>query len=603
MKVANNFTWLIGGPQGSGVDSSANTFAKTCASVGLFIYGKREYHSNIKGAHSYYPIRISDKFIRSHTDNIDILVSFEKETLLLHHENVVQKGIIIFDKDIAFNKEGDYLLVPIPFNDIIKEAAIKFDKEKDYSKLQIMRNVISVAASLALLKLDFKHLEKVLQSVFTGRRAKLLDINIFSASLTYEYIKSNSFDQKSNYEIIPIENQKERIITSGTTFTGIAKILAGCRFQSYYPITPASDESEYLEAHPEHEVLVIQAEDEIAAITMAIGAALTGVRAATSTSGPGLSLMAESQGWAGINEVPVVIFNYQRGGPSTGLPTRHEQGDLEFSLYAGHSEFPRIVIAPGDIEESFYLTIEAFNLADKYQLPVIFLSDKSIANSIQTLYPFDIDNIKIERGKILSEDQLKEIIEKEGRYKRFKITDDGISPRIFIGQGIFWNTGDEHDELGHISEESNNRTKMFEKRMKKMETILKEVDNSLKYRLYGPQEAEYTIIGWGSVKGPVLDNLEELNKYYSINFLQIILLKPFPSQEVLEILSNSKTIISIEMNYSGQLANLLRKEIGIEVNKRILKWNGRPFSKEEVFKAIIDAINLDTKRIVCNSGI
>jgi len=598
MKKVNNVNWLIGGPQGSGVDSSANTFAKTCSSIGLYVFGKREYHSNIKGAHSYYPISVSEKPIRSHTDNIDILATFEKETLLLHKNNVVKNGIIIYDKDLQVELDSEnYLLVPIPFNDIIKDCAQKFNREKEYSKLQIMRNVITVAASLCLLNLDIEYLNKSLESIFTGRRSKLLDINLYAAKVTYNYIKN--FSEKSPYELKPIENKERLVLTSGTTATAIGKIAGGCKFQTYYPITPASDESEYLESHPEYKVLVVQTEDEIAAITMGIGAALTGVRASTSTSGPGFSLMAEAQGWAGINEVPFVIFNYQRGGPSTGLPTRHEQGDLEFALSASHSEFPRIVISPGDIEESFYLAAESFNLAEKYQLPVIFLSDKLIANSIQTVPYFDISKVRIDRGKLLKEEEIKNL----PVYKRFEITEDGVSPRIFLGQGVFWNTGDEHDELGHICEESNNRTIMFEKRMKKMEKILKEVDENLKYKLYGPQDAEYTIVGWGSVKGVVLDILDEINKYYKTNFLQIILLKPFPAEEVKKLISKAKLRIGIEFNYSGQLANLIRKETGILIEKKILKWNGRSFSREEVLKGLIDAINLDQDRIVCNSGL
>ncbi|MEN3014637.1 MAG: 2-oxoacid:acceptor oxidoreductase subunit alpha [bacterium] len=604
MKKINNLNWLIGGPQGSGVDSSAITFARTCSSIGLYVYGKREYHSNIKGAHSYYPVCISDTPIRSHSDNIDILATFEKETLLLHKDNVVPNGVIIYDKEINFEIDNNkFLLVPVPFNQIIKEAAIKYQREKDFSKLQIMRNVITVAASLAILNLDLEYLKRTLETIFVGRRAKLLDINLFAAQLAYEYIKNNEYDKKSIYELKPIDNKQELVLTSGTTATAIGKIAGGCRFQTYYPITPASDESEYLEAHPEYGVLVVQTEDEIAAVCMAIGAALTGVRSATSTSGPGFSLMAEAQGWAGINEVPVVIFNYQRGGPSTGLPTRHEQGDLEFSMHAGHSEFPRIVISPGDIEESFYLAAESFNLAEKYQLPVVFLSDKSIANSIQTVPKFDISKIKIDRGKLLSDQELEQIIQKEGKYKRFKFVEDGISPRIVLGQGAFWNTGDEHDELGHICEESNNRTQMFDKRMRKINKILEELPDNLKYKLYGPEDAEYTIVGWGSVKGPVLDSLQEINKYYKTNFLQIILLKPFPAKEILPILKKAKMLISIESNYSGQLANLIRKETGILINKRILKWNGRAFSREEVFKSVIDAINLDQERIVCIAGI
>ena len=609
MKRINQLNWLIGGAQGSGVDSSAMTFAKTCASIGLYVFGKREYHSNIKGAHSYYPLSISDKYIRSHSDYTDLLATFDKETFLLHKDFVVSNGAIIFDKDLFTMDDAkslvnnDILLIPVPYNDIIKEASIKFEKEKEYSKLQIMRNVIAVSASFALLNLDFEYLKKVLETVFTGRRAKLLEINIFAGSKAYEYILQNNYNNKFNYELKPLENKEEKILLGGTTATAIGKIVAGCRFQTYYPITPASDESEYLEAHPEYGVVTIQTEDEIAAICMAIGASLAGVRAATSTSGPGFSLMAEAQGWAGINEVPIVIFNYQRGGPSTGLPTRHEQGDLEFALHAGHSEFPRIVLSPGDIEESFYLTIQAFNLAEKYQLPVIFLSDKAIANSIQTIKPFDLSGVTINRGKLVTEKEIQEIMNNGKVYKRFLFTEDGISPRAFLGQElVFWNTGDEHDELGHISEDPINRNKMFDKRMRKLQTALKDIPTDLKYKLYGPNDFEYLVVGWGSVKGPVLDVLEELNQYYKTAFLQIILLNPFPI-EIKDILLKAKVIIDVEMNYSAQLSKLIKQNAGIDINRKIVKFNGRPISRTELKKALIDSINLEKERIVLEAGV
>jgi 2-oxoglutarate ferredoxin oxidoreductase subunit alpha len=585
------------------------TFAKTCASIGLYVFGKREYHSNIKGAHSYYPLSISDKYIRSHSDYTDLLATFDKETFLLHKDFVVSNGAIIFDKDLFTMDDAkslvnnDILLIPVPYNDIIKEASIKFEKEKEYSKLQIMRNVIAVSASFALLNLDFEYLKKVLETVFTGRRAKLLEINIFAGSKAYEYILQNNYNNKFNYELKPLENKEEKILLGGTTATAIGKIVAGCRFQTYYPITPASDESEYLEAHPEYGVVTIQTEDEIAAICMAIGASLAGVRAATSTSGPGFSLMAEAQGWAGINEVPIVIFNYQRGGPSTGLPTRHEQGDLEFALHAGHSEFPRIVLSPGDIEESFYLTIQAFNLAEKYQLPVIFLSDKAIANSIQTIKPFDLSGVTINRGKLVTEKEIQEIMNNGKVYKRFLFTEDGISPRAFLGQElVFWNTGDEHDELGHISEDPINRNKMFDKRMRKLQTALKDIPTDLKYKLYGPNDFEYLVVGWGSVKGPVLDVLEELNQYYKTAFLQIILLNPFPI-EIKDILLKAKVIIDVEMNYSAQLSKLIKQNAGIDINRKIVKFNGRPISRTELKKALIDSINLEKERIVLEAGV
>ena len=334
----------------------------------------------------------------------------------------------------------------------------------------------------------------------------------------------------------------------------MGKILAGCRFQSYYPITPATDESEYLESHPEYGVVVEQTEDEIAAITMAIGSALTGVRSSASTSGPGLALMTEAIGWAGINEVPIVVVDHQRAGPSTGLPTRTEQGDLNAALYASPGDIPKIVVAPGDVEECFYTIIDAFNFADQYQTPVIVLTDKNVASCGKTVDAFQPEIADVLRGSVLDESHLSSLPQ---RYKRFdfETQETGISPRVFIGtkNGVYWNSGEEHDELGHLSEDPQNRIKMMKKRMDKLVTADREIPLEKRAVLYGNLNSDVTIIGWGSTKGAILDALEMLEaEGISARFLQIKMIRPFPREFVKRVLRESRVRILVEENYTSQ---------------------------------------------------
>jgi 2-oxoglutarate ferredoxin oxidoreductase subunit alpha len=400
------------------------------------------------------------------------------------------------------------------------------------------------------------------------------------------------------------------IIVQGNQSSALGKMVAGCRLQTYYPITPASDDSEFLEANEILElydsgkkgsIVVIQTEDEIAAITMAIGSALTGARTATATSGPGFSLMAEALGWAGINEVPIVISLYQRAGPSTGLPTRHEQGDLHFAINAGHGEFPRMVLASGDIEESFYDTIKVFNMADRYQMPVIHLLDKAIANSVMTCKNFKPNKIAIDRGSLIHT-----ITEADkgiaGNYLRFKLpseenNNNPISSRVTLGtkDAIFWNTGDEHTEEGHITEDPEVRIQMMDKRMSKLEVALAEIPDEDKAVSYG--SGEIVIVSWGSTKGAILDAMNKLaDEGINIKFVQVRLMNPFPSELVMSLLKDAKVMIDLEMNYTGQLAALIRQNIRREFDYQIVKYNGRPISVDEVYNAVKRITN-DSKNV------
>ncbi len=605
-ELLNEFSWMIGGPQGSGVDSSANTLAQVFARAGYFIYGKREYHSNIKGAHSYYQIAASVRPVSSCIDGVHILATFEEETLQLHLPEVFKDGALIVDAEYKGEiGRKDILILKMPYVQFIKEVAQKYG-EKDTMKLMVMKNVICVAASFGLLEIDFGYLEKTLENIFSGRKAKLAPINIDCGRLSYDFAKKYAKDYKFRMPPASSDFVGKRVILSGNTAVAIAKVAAGCKFQSYYPITPASDESVYLEDHPEYGIVVVQMEDEIASITASIGAGITGVRASTSTSGPGFCLMAEGLGWAGMNEVPVVVVNYQRGGPSTGLPTRNEQGDLKFAINIGHGEFPRVVIAPGDIQEAFYDTMEAFNYAERYQLPVILLADKAIANALQTVPVFNPKNVKVDRGVIATEEDLLTYSENGEGFKRFMITDSAISPRTFPGteKGIFFMTGDEHDEIGHITENPEIRSKMHAKRMKKLELIDKEVPYEKKINVFGFSDAEILIISWGSTKGPIIDAIEPLKKLgIKVKFLQVRLLMPFPKKEVQEILNKAKKVIIAENNYTSQLSSLIKEHNFREPDHYLLKWTGRPISRTEVITGVEKVLSKNIKRLELTYGV
>lgn len=607
MAIVNQLSWMIGGPQGTGVDSSATLFARACTAGGLWIYGKREYHSNIIGDHSYFQVRVSDHSIGSHVDPVHLLATFEDSTAQIHAHELVPGGAFIYDplltKPESLKLPKDVLLIPIDFEKILKNLAV--ETGTDYMKLLIMKNTIAVGASFALLEFDFKYLEMALQGIFTGKKAKLVSLNVQTAERAKAAVPKEII-QKFQHRLVANPKTPKRLLMNGTTAVALGKLKAGCRFQTYYPITPASDESVYLEGRPEYAMLVMQCEDEIASLQMAISAGITGTRAATSTSGPGFCLMVESMGWAGMNEVPVVIFNYQRGGPATGLPTRHEQGDLFFVIHAGHGEFPRIVIAPGDMEEYFDDAFYSFNYAEKYQTPVVVLADKAVANNTQSILPFDESKLLIDRGLRASEAALKASAANGGEFKRFAFTESGVSPRPIPGQpgGLFWMSGDEHTEFGHICEEPENRIKMHDKRMRKLELVGKELPESQQWKFFGDPNADYTIVSWGSCKLPILDAIPVLKeKGIKVNFLQIRLIWPFPAEAVKRILGKAKTLIDIEMNYTGQMANLIRRETGIEIPHRVLKWTGRPLSETEIVSAVSEIAQKKSRKVVLRYGL
>jgi len=630
-------TWLIGGPQGSGVESGANIFSRVCAEMGYQVFGKREFYSNIKGEHSYFAVRVSDKKIHSNLNDVTVMVSYDAETIFRHYDEVMSGGALIYDSSLEkttadevhtldpffksrlhkeleaknkpftisgvleIAKENGVNLYPVSFRDILSKLAEEMDNPKLKGLIR-MFNVIGVSLSLGLLKTPPDSLFKSIATIFS-KKPEIAEINKQAANYSYNFAtaKFNDF----NFSLLGTTKEPHTILVQGHLGTAIGKMVAGCRFQPYYPITPASDESVFLEQYAIMEVegdrpgstAVIQTEDEISAIGMMIGGALTGTRSATSTSGPGFSLMAEALGWAGINEVPIVITLYQRSGPSTGLPTRHGQDDLLFAINAGHGEFPKIVYASGDIEESFYDTCNCFNYSDVFQVPVIHMMDKFLSSSVVTCKRFDHNKVTIDRGKFLDK------IEGDD-YKRFAFTDDGISPRSKLGleNGIFWNTGDERDEYGHISEDPIGRVEMMEKRMSRLELIVKKIPKEEQIVSFGIHD--FTIISWGSPKGPIIDALEMLKQEnINVGFVQFKLLHPFPTDNAKSLLQDVKTIIDVESNYTAQLSQIFKQNLGKDVDYFILKYSGRGMTSTEIYDSLKKIIaNKANKREILTHG-
>jgi len=617
--MAFDYSWLIGGPQGSGVDTAANIFSRVGAKLGYHVFGKREYHSNIKGLHSYFVVRLSDKKIRSNINGANIMVAYDAETLVRHGLDIIKDGAIIYDASIVnttvdqiptleaihkarllkfFNsknmepnvssildlaKENGVKVYPISFRDILSNIANELNSP-ELSRMVRLFNVLGVSFSLGILKAPIEPLLEAIEDTFS-KKPSIVDLNKKAANFSYNYASAKFSDFNSS--ISKIDKESNTLLVQGHQGSALGKIVCGCRFQSYYPITPASDESEFLETHEILQVkedrpgstTIVQTEDEISAIGMAVGASLTGVRSATSTSGPGFSLMAETLGWAGINETPVVITLFQRSGPSTGLPTRQGQDDLLFAINAGHGEFPRIVYASGDVEDSFYDTCKCFNFADIFQVPVIHILDKFIASSVVTCKRFEPDLISIDRGKLLEKI--------DGDYKRFAHSPDGISPRSKLGleNGVFWNTGDESDEYGHISEDPVNRIQMMDKRQTKVEQMLSLIPKDDQAVAYG--KLDICIVSWGSPKGPILDAIEmHRNEGHEIGFIDIKLLHPFPTNYIKSMLKDSSIIIDIEANMTGQLASLIRQNLLRDPDYYVLKYTGRPMTCIEIFDSL-----------------
>jgi 2-oxoglutarate ferredoxin oxidoreductase subunit alpha len=563
-----NLNFVVGGEAGQGVQSVGFLLAKVFARGGYHIFSDQDYESRIRGGHNFFRVRVSDNKVGAIAEQVDILIALNKESIELHQPKIVTQGIIVYDGEkITEVGGGSGALLSIPLEKLAEEKAGG----------KIMFNTVALGAALAAVNYNLNILNTVLVDRFG--KGEVGDKNLAAAKAGYDYVLSG---HKGNFpKIKPLPSQK-RMLLNGNEAICLGAIAAGCKFMAGYPMTPATPIMEYMAAQSEDfDLVMVHAEDEIAAINMAVGAAYAGVRAMTATSGSGLCLMVEGIGLAGVTETPVVIIDGQRPGPAVGLPTRTEQGDLQFVLHAHHGDFPRAVLAPATVEDAFWVTVKAFNWAEKYQLPVIILTDHYLATSYATVDWLDLSQVTIDRGMIYSgeaDDPLD--------YMRHRITKSGISPRALpgLGKALVVTDCDEHNEEGHLTEDAQERMAQVQKRLRKLLPLKKESGTP---RKYGSRGAETTLIGWGSTYGAIHEAVDILHgEGASVNMLHLNELWPFPTKAVSDAISKARNSRVIENNATGQLAQLIRAETGHNVTGRILKFDGRPFTPAYIAEAV-----------------
>jgi 2-oxoglutarate ferredoxin oxidoreductase subunit alpha len=555
-----DFNFMIGGEAGQGVQLAGLLLAKALARGGYHIFADQDYESRVRGGHNFFRVRAKDGRVGAIAEPVDMLIALDKGSLDLHQKEVT--GVIIFDGEKIKGDGGDNSF-SVPLGRLAGD--------------ELMTNTVALGAALGLVEYDFELLAKVIRDHFgTG---DVSQNNVKAARAGYEYSRR---EFKGKIRRLGALSPAKRLLLTGNEAISLGAIAAGCKFMAAYPMTPVSSIMEYLaEKARDFDLVMVHAEDEIAAINMAIGAAYAGVRAMTATSGSGFCLMVEGLGLAGITETPLVVVDGQRPGPAVGLPTRTEQGDLQFVLHAHHGEFPRAVLAPATIEDAFWITVKAFNWAEKYQLPVLILTDQHLASSYTTVDRFDISKVTIDRGLLFSGSETEQL-----NYKRHQITESGISPRAFPGQSeaLVVTDADEHDEAGHLIEDAGMRTAQVQKRLRKLFSLKQEISPP---QLYGPKKAETTLIGWGSTYGAIHEAVDMMHQGgASVNMLHLNELWPFPAEMVADTIGRAQHSYIIENNATGQLARLIKAETGKEVSGRILKYDGRPLTPAYIVEAV-----------------
>lgn len=570
--MKSQISWKVGGQQGEGIESTGEIFATAMNRQGYYLYGYRHFSSRIKGGHTNNKIRVSSTPVRAISDDLDILIAFDQETIDVNYHEMQKGSIIIADaKAKPENPEDSKAqLVSLPFTGVAKELGTA-----------LMKNMVAVGSTCAVMDLDTDVFESLISDLFSRKGESVVNLNIQALNEGYRLMKEE-MDSLESEHTLEKNDSDGHLFMIGNDAIGLGAVAAGVRFMAAYPITPASEIMEYMiDRLPELGGAVIQTEDEIAACTMAIGSNYAGVRSFTSSAGPGLSLMMESIGLSGMTETPLVIVNTQRGGPSTGLPTKQEQSDLMQMIYGTHGDIPKIVLAPTSASDAFYLTIEAFNLAEEYQCPVILLSDLQLSLGKQTVESLDYDKIEIRRGALVEEDM--ETPEDKAYFKRYALTDSGISPRVLLGTkgGIHHVTGVEHNEEGKPSEGAENRQLQMDKRMRKTAQLLidEPVKSNEKY-----DEADILYVGFISTIGAIEEAITRLDKQnVKVNHIQIRQLHPFPTDAVQEAFNKAKKVVVAEHNYQGQLSSIIKMNVnhqGKIINQT--KYDGTPFLPHEI---------------------
>lgn len=571
--MLKQLSWKVGGQQGEGIESTGEIFCIALNRLGYFLYGYRHFSSRIKGGHTNNKIRVSTTEVRSISKNLDILVAFDQETIDLNSHELESTGMVL--ADAKFNpvipENCKASLMVVPFTQIATELGTS-----------LMKNMVAIGASAAIMNLDKSIFSEVVKELFKRKGESVVQKNIEAVESGLNYVYSLLGDKDYGLQLEKADGKK-RLFMIGNDAIAMGCMAGGVRFMAAYPITPATEIMEYLiKRLPEVGGAVIQTEDEISACAMAIGANYGGVRSLTSSSGPGLSLMMEAIGLAGMTETPLVIVNVQRGGPSTGLPTKQEQSDLMAMIYGTHGEIPKIVLAPSTAEEAFYDAAEAFNLAEEYQCPVILLTDLQLSLGKQTLEMLDLNKVSIRRGKLV--DQPIPACDEKTLFKRYEEKDDGISPRVIPGMkyGIHHVTGVEHDQTGRPSESTENRITQMNKRMRKLNSL--KMSNAV--HVNTPHEsADILFVGFNSTRGAIEEAMERLNQEgVKVNHAHVRLVHPFPTENITPLIEDAKKIIVVENNATAQLANILKMNVG-HTNKIVsmLRYDGNPFLPEEVY--------------------
>ncbi|PRX29483.1 2-oxoglutarate ferredoxin oxidoreductase subunit alpha [Orenia metallireducens] len=570
-----DFNLVIAGEAGQGLNTLNFVLSKILFKSGFHVYSTKDYESRVRGGHNFMKIRFGDTKITAPKDEQDILLALNKAAVEIHQDFVKEDGIMIYNGE---SYEGELREENQDKEIFSLEAALIAD---DIGNGRVA-NTVFVGVLLKLLGLDLKVAEEVLGEYF--RRAEdIKGMNIDALRKGYEKAEV----AKRRFEMPEVTPRDNQILINGNQAIGMGAAVAGVQFYSAYPMTPATGVMNYLaKRQNDLGIVVEQAEDEIAAIMMALGGSYSGIRSMTGSSGGGFSLMVEALGFAGIAEIPLTIVNVQRPGPATGLPTRTEQADLLFAINASQGDFPLMVIGVKDAEDAFYQTYRAVNLAEKYQMPVIILSDQFLADTEINLEAFELDTLQRYNG-FISDEQAEGISD----YKRYEFTEDGISPLAYPGQmteSVVLIDSDEHDEHGHIIEDAETRVAMVDKRHDKIEKLILEDLEEPEY--IGPEETDYLLIGWGSTYGPLQEARELLEEDgYNVGLLTFSDVWPLPIEELEDRIDNTVSIM-VENNATAQFSRLISSETGIMVNHEIVKYDGRPYTAEEIYDAIKEEV-------------
>ncbi len=558
----------IGGQAGQGVQAVSYALGKVFTRHGFYVLIHQDVESRIRGGHNYAQIRIQDQPVRSIRDRPDVLIALDRQTIDQDLPDLAEGGVLVFDGQATGHRSGDPNHIDLPLEKIAGEVGGG----------KIMANTVATGAALAAIGAEIEPLLDYLEEQFREKGRETVEGNQASASAGHRHVLEHPGPHGPKKVALGTP-QGGKLLLSGSEAMAAGSICAGLRFYAGYPMSPSTAIMEYVAARARaYNILVEPAEDEIAALNMAIGASFAGARAMTATSGGGFCLMVEALGLAGMTETPLVVAIGQRPGPATGLPTRTEQGDLAFVVHASHGDFPRAVLAPGDAEQAFYAMARAFNLADRYQTPVVVLADQYLLDSYFTVDGLDPGAVPIDRGKIVQPDEAGS----GGVFRRYAFDPSGVSPRILPGQSkaVLYACSDEHTEEGHITESAEVRAAMMHKRMAKLEGMRREAAPPEDTH---PGDGEIILLGWGSSRGAMREAVDLLrDEGLPARMLHYCDVYPLERKGPAERFGEHTRIIGLEGNYSGQFADLFQRETGLSVTDRILKYDGRPFSAEEI---------------------